>query len=138
MNNRFPKEADYGRSLQSGANSMGEDAASPGRVILGCRGGSILKSIRATDRRRTTFTQGEAMCRRTITRGLCRSLCLLVGLCPVWAAAQQGKILSLDGFGDYVDVPDSGSLDILNQITVESCINFQAGGTENDPRILSK
>jgi hypothetical protein len=52
--------------------------------------------------------------------------------------AQQGKILSLDGFGDYVDVEDSGSLDILNQITVESWINFQEGGTENNPRILSK
>jgi concanavalin A-like lectin/glucanase superfamily protein len=52
--------------------------------------------------------------------------------------AQQGKILSLDGFGDYVDVPDSGSLDILNQITVESWINFQEGGTDNQPRILSK
>jgi hypothetical protein len=52
--------------------------------------------------------------------------------------AQQGKILSLDGFGDYVDVPDSGSLDILNQITVESWINFQEGGTDEQPRILSK
>jgi hypothetical protein len=52
--------------------------------------------------------------------------------------AQQGNILSLDGFGDYVDVPDSGSLDILNQITVESWINFQEGGTDDNPRIVSK
>ncbi len=52
--------------------------------------------------------------------------------------AQQGKILSLDGFGDFVNVPDSGSLDVLNQITVESWINFQEGGTDENPRVLSK
>ena len=65
------------------------------------------------------------------------TLLLLIMNSPV-LLAQQGNILSLDGFGDYVDVPDSGSLDILNQITVESWINFQEGGTDNQPRILSK
>lgn len=65
------------------------------------------------------------------------TLLLMIMNSPV-LLAQQGQILSLDGFGDYVDVPDSGSLDILNQITVESWINFQEGGTDNQPRILSK
>src|SRR5688572_6419112 len=53
-------------------------------------------------------------------------------------SAQQGKILSLDGFGDYVHIFDSDSLDILDQITVEAWINLQEGGTEGNPRILSK
>ena len=51
---------------------------------------------------------------------------------------QNVSVLSLDGDGDYVDVPDSAGLDITNQITLEVWIKFQAGGTQNNPRIICK
>ena len=45
---------------------------------------------------------------------------------------QVGKALSFDGVDDYVEVPDSDSLDITDAITIEAWIKPQniAGGTE--------
>ncbi len=42
-----------------------------------------------------------------------------------------------DGLGDYVEVPDSRSLDLIDALTLEAWINFEEGGTYN-PRIVSK
>ena len=39
---------------------------------------------------------------------------------PMWATGQVGKALSFDGVDDYVEVPDSSSLDITNAITIEA------------------
>ena len=45
--------------------------------------------------------------------------------------------LQFDGVDDYVEVVDDTSLQITNQITLETWINFQEGGTYQ-PRIISK
>ena len=39
-----------------------------------------------------------------------------------WADGKAGKALSFDGVDDYVSVPDSASLDITNEITIEAWI----------------
>ena len=43
-------------------------------------------------------------------------LLVVLAVGSVWA---QNKVLSLDGDGDYVQVPHSKSLDITNKITME-------------------
>jgi hypothetical protein len=43
---------------------------------------------------------------------------------PTWVDGKYGKALSFDGINDYVEVPDSDSLDITNEITIEAWINF--------------
>ena len=42
-----------------------------------------------------------------------------------------------NALGDYVEVPDSCSLDLTAALTLEAWINFEEGGTYN-PRIISK
>lgn len=45
--------------------------------------------------------------------------------------------LQFDGLADFVEVPDSPSLDLTNSLTLEAWINFDVGG-DNNPRIISK
>ena len=42
---------------------------------------------------------------------------------PKWTQGKNGQALSFDGSNDYVDVPDSNSLDVTNAFTVEVWIN---------------
>jgi len=41
---------------------------------------------------------------------------------PVWADGKYGKALSFDGVDDHVQVPQSSSLDVTDQITVETWV----------------
>lgn len=41
---------------------------------------------------------------------------------PVWTTGQVGGALSFDGFNDHVEVPDSDSLDITGDLTLEAWI----------------
>ena len=48
-----------------------------------------------------------------------------------WVEGRSGKALKFDGKGDFVEVPDSPSLDITNNITIEAWVNpskFPPGG----------
>jgi len=45
--------------------------------------------------------------------------------------------LQFDGLTDFVEVPDSPSLDLTNSLTLEAWVNFDLGG-DNNPRIISK
>ena len=52
------------------------------------------------------------------------------------SALAVNKVLSLDGEGDYVEVPDSPSLDIEEQITLEAWV--YCGFPEETDRIVCK
>ena len=55
----------------------------------------------------------------------------------VESSYSQKRWQEFDGTGDYVEVPDNPSLNLMNQLTFEAWINFEVGGTYN-PRIVSK
>jgi len=44
-----------------------------------------------------------------------------------WVEGKYGKALSFDGMDDYVDVPHSPSLDIIDAITVECWVYYKGG-----------
>jgi len=44
---------------------------------------------------------------------------------PVWTTGKVGGALSFDGTDDYVSVPDSDSLDITNQLTIDLWVKPQ-------------
>ncbi len=55
---------------------------------------------------------------------------------PKWAQGKNGSALQFDGKDDYVEAPDSDSLDITNAITIEAWI-YDKGGT-SDREIVQK
>jgi len=50
---------------------------------------------------------------------------LPVGSLPQWVDGKFGKALQFDGINDYVEVPDSNSLDLRNELTIELWANSQ-------------
>ena len=49
---------------------------------------------------------------------------------PAWVSGRIGKALKFDGIDDYVEVPDSASLDITDKITVEAWVKIDVSGTD--------
>lgn len=49
---------------------------------------------------------------------------------PAWIKGKIGKALNFDGVDDYVNVPDSPSLDITNNLTVEAWVYPRSYGTK--------
>ena len=50
-----------------------------------------------------------------------------------WTQGKFGKALSFDGVDDYVEVPDSASLDITDEITIEAWVNVREKDGEQYP-----
>lgn len=55
-----------------------------------------------------------------------------------WAPGKFGQALHFDGTDDFVSVPDSPELRLLNGGTFMAWINFEGSGAKAWPRILSK
>ena len=53
-----------------------------------------------------------------------------------WVAGKSGSALSFDGVNDYVNVPDSNSLDLTTAITVSAWISLNSVASQ--PRIVFK
>jgi hypothetical protein len=58
------------------------------------------------------------------------------GTPPTWVAGKYGYALQSDGIDDYVLVPDSDSLDVTNEITIEAWIKM--GNNDNGDGIMFK
>ncbi|MGQ3684054.1 MAG: alkaline phosphatase, partial [Candidatus Loosdrechtia sp.] len=57
---------------------------------------------------------------------------------PVWTTGKINSALSFDGVNDYVEVPNSASLNPVNFVTVSAWIYPTAPGQSNDSKIIVK
>ncbi|WKZ21454.1 MAG: Ig-like domain-containing protein [Candidatus Brocadiaceae baterium WH-1] len=57
---------------------------------------------------------------------------------PVWTTGKINSALSFDGVNDYVEVPNSTSLNPVNFVTVSAWIYPTAPGQSNDSKIIAK
>ena len=64
------------------------------------------------------------------------SLLLLLVVLAVGSVMAQNKALSLDGDGDYVEIPNSEVFDIIDEITMEAWVMLN--GTGRDVKIISR
>ena len=55
-----------------------------------------------------------------------------------WTTGKGGDALSFDGVNDYVNVPDSASLDITQKITIEAWVNLQADHADPTATMIRK
>jgi hypothetical protein len=59
------------------------------------------------------------------------------GTCPTWTNGRFGKALDFDGKNDYIQVPDSSSLDIPRNLTLEVWVKWN-GPTNYHQGIIAK
>ena len=64
------------------------------------------------------------------------SLLLLLVVLACGSVMAQNKALSLDGNGDYVEIPNSEVFDITDEITMEAWVTLN--GTDRDAKIISR
>ncbi len=57
---------------------------------------------------------------------------------PVWTTGKINSALSFDGVNDYVEVPNSASINPVNFVTVSAWIYPTAPGQSNDSKIIVK
>jgi hypothetical protein len=69
----------------------------------------------------TTYDSTEYYNHGTLGDGTCEPGS---GTCPTWIPGKYGPALQFDGSDDYVNVPDSESLDVEEEITIDFWVNI--------------